>query len=69
MHPLGERATTARSTAEELLRFAEARLAELGCIKVNLQIVEANEAAVLFYERHGYETEPRIRMGKRLLSG
>ena len=52
-----------------LLRFAEARLAELGCIKVNLQIVEGNEAAVLFYERHGYETEPRISMGKRLLSG
>ena len=52
-----------------LLRFAEARLAELGCIKVNLQIVEGNEAAVLFYERHGYETEPRISMGKRLPSG
>ena len=52
-----------------LLRFAEARLAELGCIKVNLQIVEGNEAAVLFYERHGYETEPRTSMGKRLLRG
>ena len=56
-------------SGSRLLRFAEARLAELGCIKVNLQIVEGNEAAVLFYERHGYETEPRISMGKRLLSG
>ena len=51
-----------------LLRHAEARLAELGCIKVNLQIVEGNEAAVGFYERHGYDIEPRISMGKRLRS-
>lgn len=52
-----------------LLRHAEARLAELGCIKVNLQIVEGNEAAVGFYERHGFQVEPRISMGKRLRSG
>jgi len=51
-----------------LLRHAEARLAELGCIKVNLQIVEGNEPAVGFYERHGYEIEPRISMGKRMRS-
>lgn len=52
-----------------LLRHAEARLAELGCIKVNLQIVEGNESAVVFYERQGYETEARVSMGKRLRSG
>ncbi|MCY4112883.1 MAG: GNAT family acetyltransferase [Chloroflexi bacterium] len=52
-----------------LLRHAEARLAELGCIKVNLQIVAGNEAAVAFYERHGYQVEPRISMGKRLWRG
>ena len=52
-----------------LLRHAEARLAGLGCIKVNLQIVECNEAAVGFYERLGYDIEPRISMGKRLRSG
>lgn len=52
-----------------LLRHAEARLAELGCIKVNLQIVEGDEAVVAFYERHGYQIEPRISMGKRLRSG
>ena len=56
-------------TGSRLLRFAEARLAELGCIKVNLQIVEGNQAVVSFYERHGYETVPRISMGKRLPSG
>ena len=53
----------------QLLRHAEARLAEFGCIKVNLQIVEGNEAVVEFYERHGYQIEPRISMGKRLRSG
>ncbi len=58
-----------QSIGSRLLRHAEARLAELGCIKVNLQIVEGNEAAVGFYERHGYDIEPRISMGKRLASG
>ena len=52
-----------------LLRFAEARLSELGCMKVNLQILEGNQAVVSFYERHGYETEPRVSVGKRLMSG
>ncbi len=51
-----------------LVHHAEARLAERGCIKVNLQIVEGNEAAAEFYERHGYQIEPRISMGKRLRS-
>ena len=51
-----------------LLLEAEKRLAALGCIKINLQVVERNSAVVRFYEEAGYEIEPRVSMSKRLPS-
>jgi ribosomal protein S18 acetylase RimI-like enzyme len=51
---------------QALLLEAEKRLAALGCIKINLQVLEANSAVVRFYEEAGYEIEPRISMSKRL---
>lgn len=50
----------------DLLMEAERRLASLGCVKVNLQVVASNSATVTFYEKSGYEIEPRISMSKRL---
>ena len=49
-----------------LLAFAERKLSELGCMKINLQIVEGNEVVENFYLSNGYQTEKRISMGKRL---
>ena len=49
-----------------LMKHAEIELSELGCMKINLQIVEGNEAVENFYRIHGYATEKRISMGKRL---
>ena len=49
-----------------LLAFAERKLSELGCMKINLQIMESNEAVESFYIANGYQTEMRISMGKRL---
>ncbi|QGY39713.1 GNAT family acetyltransferase [Pseudodesulfovibrio cashew] len=49
-----------------LLAHAEERLAALGCIKVNLQIVAGNESVRSFYEANGFAVEDRISMGKRL---
>lgn len=54
---------------QDLLREAERRLAALGCIKVNLQVVESNAATVAFYETSGYRVEPRISMSKLLRRG
>jgi ribosomal protein S18 acetylase RimI-like enzyme len=54
---------------KKLLLESEKRLAALGCIKINLQVVETNSAVVRFYEEAGYEIEPRISMSKRLPSG
>ncbi|HZZ23655.1 MAG TPA: GNAT family acetyltransferase [Roseiarcus sp.] len=49
-----------------LLLEAEGRA--LGCIKINLQILETNSAVVRFYKEAGYEIEPRVSMSKRLPS-
>jgi ribosomal protein S18 acetylase RimI-like enzyme len=49
-----------------LLGFVERKLSELGCMKINLQIVEGNELVENFYIANGYHTEKRISMGKRL---
>jgi ribosomal protein S18 acetylase RimI-like enzyme len=49
-----------------LLSEAEKRLAALGCLKINLQVIESNSAVVRFYEEAGYEVEPRISMSKLL---
>ena len=53
-----------RGIGSDLLVEAERRLAALGCVKVNLQVVESNSDAVTFYEKSGYAIEPRISMSK-----
>jgi ribosomal protein S18 acetylase RimI-like enzyme len=55
-----------RGVGRDLLMEAERRLAALGCVKVNLQVVESNSDTVRFYERSGYRIEPRISMSKLL---
>lgn len=49
-----------------LVREALARLARLGCTKVNLQIREGNEAVAAFYAALGFAIEPRTSMGREL---
>jgi ribosomal protein S18 acetylase RimI-like enzyme len=60
------RAHRHKRVGQALLLEAESRLAVLGCIKINLQVLEANSVVVRFYEKAGYEIEPRISMSKRL---
>ena len=57
-----------RGIGELLVREAEARLAALGCRKVNLQVRSTNEAVVAFYRALDFEIEARISLGKRLQS-
>ena len=56
----------AKGVGRELLRQAEHRLAGLGCIKVNLQVVALNASTTEFYARSGYGVEERISMSKLL---
>jgi len=51
----------------ELMRRIERQLAELGCRKINLQVLAANSATVDFYRKLGYAVEERVSMGKLLV--
>ena len=52
----------------KLVRFAEEALTEVGCMKINLQLIATNEATSAFYKSLGYSVEPRVSMGKILHS-
>ena len=52
--------------ARAMVRYAEDWLAGQGIRKVELMIRDGNEPVRAFYERVGYETEPRIVMSRRL---
>ena len=49
-----------------LVHHAEKALANLGCLKINLQLLATNEATAAFYNSLGYSVEPRVSMGKVL---
>ena len=49
-----------------LVSHAERALICLGCMKINLQIMEGNERVAAFYASLGYSVEKRISMGKRI---
>ncbi len=50
-----------------LLSFAERKLASVGCVKINLQVMGGNETAQRFYEANGYTVEDRVSMGKEVV--
>ena len=50
----------------QILEYAEDRLADLGCVKVQLMVRTENRRVVCFYEALGYAEEPAVAMGKRL---
>jgi ribosomal protein S18 acetylase RimI-like enzyme len=55
-----------RGLGSRLMRHAEEHLTVLGCPKINLQIMQGNEGVEAFYRKLGYQTEPRISMGKKI---
>jgi ribosomal protein S18 acetylase RimI-like enzyme len=55
-----------RGVGRALVAAAERGLAERGCPKVNLQVLESNRDVVAFYERLGWRIENRVSMGKTL---
>ena len=66
LHRLAVRASLRRKGLGTLLvRNAEAGLAKLGCLKVNLQVRAPNTTVIAFYRALGYSVEDRISMGRR----
>jgi ribosomal protein S18 acetylase RimI-like enzyme len=49
-----------------LVAHAERALTRLGCMKINLQILEGNEKVADFYASLGYSIEKRVNMGKKI---
>ena len=50
-----------------LMAEVEARLLELGCPKVNVQIRSGNEGVAAFYDRLSYTPDAATSLGKRLI--
>lgn len=55
-----------RGVGKALMQSAEASLAALGCLKVNLQVRSSNPGVVEFYRKLGYRVEERVSLGKLL---
>ncbi len=55
-----------RGIGASLMSGIEQELKALGCLKVNLQIVQSNVGVIEFYEQLGFAVEDRVSMGKRL---
>lgn len=53
--------------ARALMDEAERRLRALGCPKINLQVRSDNEEALAFYARIGFQQDPVLSLGKRLV--
>ena len=56
-----------RGLGRTLMSEAEARLREMGCPKVSLQIRRSNADVVSFYRSIGYSEDDVVSMGKRLI--
>ena len=56
-----------RGFGRTLMQHVEARLKEMGCPKLNMQVRATNRAVLAFYERIGYAEEQNISLGKRLI--
>jgi ribosomal protein S18 acetylase RimI-like enzyme len=52
--------------ARALLTHAEAQLCALGCPKINIQVLSANEPALRFWRSAGYEIDDVVSLGRRL---
>lgn len=53
--------------ARALMDEAERRLRALGCPKINLQVRSDNQEALAFYARIGFQQDPVLSLGKRLV--
>lgn len=58
-----------RGIGRALVEHAEKSLAQLGCLKINLQVRSDNGEVIAFYERLGFLTEDRISLGKPVSCG
>ena len=49
-----------------MMARAEETLRNLGCVKINLQVRETNQAVIAFYKQLGFSNDHVLSLGKRL---
>ncbi len=52
--------------ASEMMEYAENKLKELGCPKIDLMVRESNKEIIAFYYKIGYKDDPVVVLSKRL---
>ena len=52
---------------EQIMKFAEDHLLEIGYPKINIMVRETNLDVIKFYEAIGYEKQNVVTLGKRLI--
>lgn len=57
-----------KGIGRHMMEEAEAKLRELGCPKINLQVRRSNHAVIAFYEHLGFTDDHVIGLGKQLRS-
>lgn len=62
VHPAQQR----KGYGRQLMQYAEQKLLQLGCPKINLQIRNDNTQAIEFYQALGYLPDQVVGLGKRL---
>ena len=55
-----------QSIGRKMVAEAEARLRQMGCPKINIQIRTSNTEVIEFYRRIGFTPDDVVSMGKRL---
>jgi ribosomal protein S18 acetylase RimI-like enzyme len=55
-----------KGIGRKIVAVAEARLRQMGCPKINIQIRTSNTAVIEFYRRIGFTPDDVVSMGKRL---
>ncbi|SDC26364.1 GNAT family acetyltransferase [Paraburkholderia lycopersici] len=55
-----------RGVGTRLVRHAECALAAMGCLKLNLQVLDDKPEVLAFYDRLGYRADAVVSLGKRL---
>lgn len=56
-----------RGCGKQLMQYCEEYLLQLGCPKLNLCVRDTNVKVLEFYQALGYEPDPVVLMGKRLI--
>ncbi len=51
--------------ARQIMEYAEQKLIDIGCPKINLMVRNTNQSVIDFYKKIGYKDDPVVVLSKR----